>query len=74
MQFEQGEVKWGSESGDWYFRDRTGRFFGNRFLYLDPRPTAPLPDIVCRSGSLQFRTRFHRRANDIDYDVVIEDR
>lgn len=73
-QIRIGEQKWESELGERYFQDRNGRYFTDRFLYLDSRLGAPLPDIVCRSGSLQFRTRFYRTDDETDYDVVIESR
>ncbi|MBA3273924.1 MAG: hypothetical protein H0T11_08660 [Chthoniobacterales bacterium] len=72
--FTRGNEKWRSEIGEWYFRDRNGRFLSNRFLYLDARPGAPLPDIVCRSGTLQFRTCFYGAGDETDFEVMIESR
>jgi hypothetical protein len=61
-----------------YFSDSHNRVLDDRDLYLDARPGAPLPDIVCHATDrLQLRTRFHRSTDEgddrpFDREVLVE--
>jgi hypothetical protein len=59
-----------------YFSDSQNRVLDERDLYLDPRASAPLPDIVCHATDrLQLRTRFHPSTDEerkIEREVLVE--
>ncbi|MDB5297647.1 MAG: hypothetical protein JWO31_3630 [Phycisphaerales bacterium] len=75
MHYTKGELSWESDADlKSYFADMVGRPLGPDALYFEPRPGAPLPDIVCRCDkAFQLRTRFHRAAGDkLEHEVGVE--
>lgn len=74
MHYTKGELSWESERDlRVYFADMQGRPLGPDDLYFDPRPAAPLPDIVCRcTQEFQLRTRFHKAGDRVEHEVLVE--
>ena len=75
LHYSRGDLSWDTEPDmACYFSDLNGRPFDSDELYLSPRASAPLPDLVCRcAGRLLLRTRFHEAAaGQIDHELVIE--
>lgn len=74
IEYAKGQVRW--SSGDdalLYFQRTDGSLMDADELYLEPRSTAPLPDIVCRPlADTVLRTRFYRSAGKIEHERIIE--
>jgi hypothetical protein len=75
LRYSKGRVNWQTEQDPAvYFTDTTGRVLNPSDLYFDPRTPGPLPDIVCHTGGLQYRTRFYRLGDLIDHEILAEAR
>lgn len=74
VQYTKGHLQWTTDDPAVYFRDATGRPLGQQQLFFDPRPVAPLPDLVCQVESMLLRTRFFESQGRIDYEVLTEPR
>lgn len=74
MHYTKGELHWETEKDlKVYFSDVAGKTLPPEHLYFEPRPGAPLPDIVCRCHSdYQLRTRFHRTGDRYEHEVAVE--
>jgi hypothetical protein len=74
LRYVQGDVRWESDaSAKSYFNDLAGNPFSRGQLFLHARPSAPLPDVVCKCfDQYELRTRFHQQGNTIEHEIVIE--
>jgi hypothetical protein len=74
MTYTRGALRWTtSDDIAVYFRNASDETFRTDELYLQPRRSAPIPDLVCRySGDLQFRTRFYLEEGKVEHEVIVE--
>ena len=74
MRYTKGELSWESDP-DWriYFADVTGKPLSTEQLYFEPRPGAPLPDLVSLcSPRFRLRTRFYKAGDKFEHEIVVE--
>ena len=74
IQYSKGQIKWSSgKDTSLYFSRIDGDLFGPTELYVQPRRSAPLSDVVCRCLPKNLlRTRFYKVADRIEHEVLIE--
>jgi hypothetical protein len=73
--YHMGRIRWSSgDNPAINFCDADGKPFSAAALTLEPSPTAPLPDIVCRpTADTTIRTRFYDNGHGkIEHEVVFE--
>jgi hypothetical protein len=54
-----------------YFEDSTGTLYTPDNLYFDPSPDAPMPDIVCKTAKLTYRTHFYTAAGKPEHEQLV---
>lgn len=76
LQYSRGMLNWSTaDDPSVYFLDGWGRDMQGDRLHFIHRRGAPLPDVVCRPiDGIQFRTRFYKAGEQIEYEVLIEGR
>jgi hypothetical protein len=73
MTYQRGHTTWTSAADpSIYFRRPDGQPFGNDELYFETSNDRALPDIVCRYGHLQLRTRFSAGDTKLEHETLIE--
>jgi hypothetical protein len=74
LSYTMGSIRWETDPDiSVYFSDINGKQFAKSDLYFEPRSGAPLPDIVCRTGSKTvIRSRFYKSTKGIEQEVLVE--
>ncbi len=74
LRYTRGQVTWTAEPGQ-FFRDGTGKPFSPQVLYFEPRPGAPLPDLIFSHPAYRISLRgrfFPGEGKKLQYEVLIE--
>jgi hypothetical protein len=75
LHYTRGQLQWRTDpNAAVYFNDLDGKPLPPNRLFFAPRPTAPLPDIVCRfNDTTAFRTRFYKlEGGKMEHEVLVE--
>ena len=74
IHYTHGSIKWTTaDNPSIYFADLRGRAYRAEQLTFEPRPGAPLPDLVCRPDDcLPMRTRFHLIDGKVERETLVE--
>lgn len=74
IDYSRGQIRWSSgDDASLYFSKMDGTPFDEAELYLQPRRTSPLPDIVCKAlPNTALRTRFYRTGNQLRHELLFE--
>ncbi len=73
LHYIRGNVEWNTATDpSVYFNDPQGQLLAADQLYFSPRGGAPLPDLVCKTPALQFRTIFHDALEKAEHETIVE--
>jgi hypothetical protein len=74
IEYTKGQVRWNTDrDAQVYFSDLSGRAFDSARLYLDPRPGAPIPDLVSKPvPGMTLRTRFTGDSAHVEHELLVE--